>query len=501
MSGASARLAATAAHLSAPAETAWTPPQPAVRLTSPPGAFPVAADAAALAAQCARDGVRIVRMCFLASSASLLTYLVPADVFFARHAVKGRNLVPALNSFGLGEDEPAPGIIDAGLVDLEQELDFFPDWTTFRYLPHAPGQAIVMGNTILRTPGPETVLWNYDPRNVLRLLTEKLRDKWGLEMICGTESEFYLYDDTDPATNGPIPFDRTLYGAAWALYGRAGRIFEELILAVKAAGIGVYDAHSEIGPGQFEIATDPSEANRCAYELLLTREVIRGTARNLGVNATFAPKPLREEIGTGCHVHLSLRSLSTGRNVFPSSSSPHGLSEIGASFVAGILSHARALCAVSLPSVPSYVRAKPGMLAGGWTCWGLENRDACLRLATNREGARDVEWRFSDCTGNPFAVLAGLLAAGIDGLEKGMKLPPPVKSLDFRVGAEELAKQGVYPVPGSLEEATDIFEKDAVLAEALGPLAKGIVFLRRHEAKRWGAMTPADMDREIMKLF
>lgn len=98
-------------------------------------------------------------------------------------------------------------------------------------------------------------------------------------MICGTESEFYLYKSTDPATGRPHRLDETLYASSHSLHGPVGHVFDEMVLANEACGIGIYDTHSEIGPGQFEIATDPSEANQCAFELMLTREIIHGGAK------------------------------------------------------------------------------------------------------------------------------------------------------------------------------------------------------------------------------
>lgn len=204
----------------------------------------------------------------------LLTYIVPTEVFFNRHAVKGRGLIPPLNTNGLGSNDPTVRVIRAGIVDAQSEVDFHPDFSTFRYMPWAPGHAIVMGNTFKRQHPP--VPWDFDSKVVLRQLTDKLRDQYGLKMICGTESEFYLYEKLDEKGH-PIRMDTTLYGASQSLFGKAGKAFDEMILSCQEMGIGVYDAHSEIGPGQFEIATDPSEANKAAFDLMLTREIVYGS--------------------------------------------------------------------------------------------------------------------------------------------------------------------------------------------------------------------------------
>lgn len=223
-------------------------------------------------------------------------------------------------------------------------------------------------------------------------------------------------------------------------------------------------------------------------------------ARKHGLNVTFAPKPFPDKVGTGCHIHLSLASLTDGRNIFPSLESPHGINPLAASFMAGILEHARALCAICLPTVGSYARAQPGMLASAWTAWGNENREACLRVATGRGAPTNVEWRFNDATSHPYAVLAGLLAAGLDGMERGLQLPPPTGTFELSsLSPEELAKRGVFRAPANLEEAVSFLENDKPLMAKLGKFGELIVMMRKAEAKMWGAMTPEQLGAEMVR--
>lgn len=211
------------------------PAQPTPKITSEPGVYPVTIDIADLQAQCVRDGIKLIRQCFLNNSGGILrekgcrfgqadaptlsgtlaTYLVPTHVFFRRHAVKGRGLVPVLQSLPIGQDDPVWETFSNGIIDLTKEVDFKPDWTTFRYLPHAPGHAFCLGITysrglclnpagyvyrqLIRGPFRDSApietndFWELDPRNVLRRLTNQLKEKYGLKMICGTESEFVGY--------------------------------------------------------------------------------------------------------------------------------------------------------------------------------------------------------------------------------------------------------------------------------------------------------------------
>lgn len=199
-----------------------------------------------------------------------MTYLVPSSVFFSRHATKGRSLVPALNTLILGSNDPAADALTSGLVSVTTELDWIPDWTTFKYLPYAPGHAWVMGTTIDRdTDAP----WEFDARNVLRRLLGDLRTTHNLDLVTGSESEFYVYSETTP-TGHPVPLDNTVYASPLSLLGTPGRAFDEMIMACQNMGAIVYDSHAEIGGGQYEIATEHDRGERGATALVLTREVV-----------------------------------------------------------------------------------------------------------------------------------------------------------------------------------------------------------------------------------
>jgi glutamine synthetase len=168
----------------------------------------------------------------------------------------------------------------------------------------------------------------------------------------------------------------------------------------------------------------------------------------------------------------------------------------------GIISHSRAICAISLPTVGSYLRAVPGQFASAYTAWGFENREACLRVATGAGAPNNVEFRFSDSCGNPYSVMAALLAAGLDGMERGLKLQDPSHSFDFMtMSKEELEAKGIFMSPKTLDEAADCLEKDTVLMEKLGPLGRGLLLFRRHEAKRWGSWEVEKLQAEMIKTW
>lgn len=170
--------------------------------------------------------------------------------------------------------------------------------------------------------------------------------------------------------------------------------------------------------------------------------------------------------------------------------------------MAGVIEHARALCALSLPTAGSYLRAQPGQFASAYTAWGPENREACLRVATGVDAPNNVEFRFSDSCGNPYTVMAALLAAGMDGMDRKLELPPPTSSIDLMtMSKEDLEKRGVFRSPLSLDEACDHLEKDERLMAALGKLGRGLLLMRRHEAKRWGAFSADQLGAEMIKTW
>ena len=217
------------------------------------------------------------------------------------------------------------------------------------------------------------------------------------------------------------------------------------------------------------------------------RETIRGVATQRELVASLAPKPWPENAGNGGHVHFSL--WEGERNVFYA---PDGLSELALRFVAGVLEHLHGLCGLTAPSFNSYQRIAPGTWSGAYGCWGYDNREAPVRVASPFRGAEEastnVELKAADATCNPYLALGGLIAAGLDGIERGLAPPEPVDVDPATLDDREA--RGIAPLPASQAEALDALAADEVLMAALGAvLADSYLAVRRSE---WTAYSAGD---------
>src|SRR6185312_9230889 len=267
---------------------------------------------------------------------------------------------------------------------------------------------------------------------------------------------------------------------------------DALVAALEAQDIPLEQYYAELGHGQQEISTVHRPAVRAADEQLLVRETIRGVAARHGLVATLAPKPWPEGAGNGCHIHFSLWDTGEGRNRFHDPDAPDRFSAEGRAFLAGVLAHLPGLCGLTAPSFNSYHRIVPQYWAGAYTCWGHDNREAPLRMpslfAGMEEASTNLELKAADATCNPYLAIGGLIAAGLDGIERGLEPPDPVEVDPATLSDDERAALGVRRLPASQEEALDALEGDAVLAAALGPvLAGSYLAVRRSEGETYAA--------------
>jgi glutamine synthetase len=254
--------------------------------------------------------------------------------------------------------------------------------------------------------------------------------------------------------------------------------------ALEAQGTSPEQLHPEYAPGQFELSTAASAPLAAADRLLLVRYTVRQAARRHGFEASFAPAALDVETGNGCHLHLSL--WRAGENLMTGGAGPAGMHPEGAAFVAGILEHLPALMALIAPSVPSYRRLQPGHWAGAFTCWGVENREAALRFipgtVSTRSRSANVELKVVDGAANPYFAVAGVLAAGLDGVERGLAPPPALQDDPAKLAPEQAERLRVRRLPADLGEAADALAGSDALCTALGDtLHRTIVATRRLE--------------------
>jgi glutamine synthetase len=235
---------------------------------------------------------------------------------------------------------------------------------------------------------------------------------------------------------------------------------------------------------------------------VMVLEAIRGVAHGLGLETTMAPKPYLEGAGNGHHLHVSLYE-GDSPVLFDATG---GLSAAGAGFVAGLLEHLPAVMAFTAPSPNSYQRLAPGMWSSDYVAYGLDNREAAVRLASpvaGRESATaNVELKPADVTSNPYLALAAVLAAGMDGVDRGLDPGEPTMVDPAMLGDEERASRGIRPLPASLDEALDALEEDETLKEALGePLVRTHVAVARAQAAIARELPPEEVAATAAMLY
>ena len=388
---------------------------------------------------------------------------------------EGVGLTRAQHAVNLFEDLiPIEGMEPVG------EVRIVPDMDTFGVLPWVERTASFYCD-ITEQDGSD---WGGCTRSVLKRAIAKLEAQ-GLTMYSAFESEFYL---ATMGENGPIPWQN---GPVYSSSGmdRASSAMHDMVDNLEAQGIIVEQAINEYGPGQEEIAIKYSDALNSADNHLKFRDTIRGTAEvQHGLLASLAPKPFADGIGSGAHVHFSIWNKEKV-NLFYNENEPTKISEFGESFVAGILDHLPALIALTCPSTLSYQRLKPHSWAGNTISWGYDNRECAVRVASPFKGREmqsiNLELKASDGSSNPYLSLAGIILAGMDGVERGLRAPRPAHRDPNLLSEDERRECNIRPLPSSQLEALENLERDAVLRDGLGELMlRAILATRRAEAAK-----------------
>jgi glutamine synthetase len=365
------------------------------------------------------------------------------------------------------------------------EIRLVPDPSTFRVLPYAPRLGAMLVDHILLDGSAAPVC----QRSFLKRMEERLFDR-GARLEVAFENEFSLATVVDGQF---VPIDTGLCFSTISA-GAAQDYVDELAAALDEQGIGLEQYYSELGHGQHEISTPHAPALRAADEQVLVRETLRGVAARHGLVASLAPKPWPENAGNGGHIHFSLWEADGSRNRFHDGAAADGLSAEARSFIAGVLDHLPGLCGLTAPSFNSYRRIVPQYWAGAFVCWGHDNREAPVRVPSvfwgQEEASTNVELKAADASSNPWLAVGGLIAAGLDGLERGLEPPEPVSVDPATLSEEERGSRGIVPLPAKQAEALDALAVDRVLLDALGPvLADSYLAVRRSE---WAVYSEGD---------
>jgi glutamine synthetase len=395
------------------------------------------------------------------------------EFFFAQFVdMYGRpsaKLVPARNlddlvSDGAGFAGFAAGEI--GQVPSDPDIAAIPDIRSFTPLPWE--RRVARFACDIHVDGEE---WPYDPRTILRRQLEKARQK-GFELMMGLELEYFLVRKREDGTiELADPLD-TLEKPCYDLVGLTRNLdfLTTVSTYMNELGWGNYANDHEDANGQFEQNFTYTDALASCDRAIFFRYMVHTLAEKRGILATFMPKPFTNLTGNGCHFHTSLWEGDT--NLFLEENDPRGLglSETAYHFIAGLKEHARAYSAVTAPTVNSYKRLKVGTTTSGatwspvWISYGYNNRTQMLRIP----GPGRVEDRTIDGAANPYLAATVILAAGLDGIERGLDPGEPNSDNLYAVPYDELRKRGLETLPPNLLDAVEELEQDDVIREALG---------------------------------
>jgi glutamine synthetase len=320
----------------------------------------------------------------------------------------------------------------------------------------------------------------------------------GLRVEAAFEYEFYLARQVDDGRF--FPADDSLCFSSDGM-DRQSAVIGAIVDALDQQGLEPRQYYPELGPAQQELSIQHAPLLQAADRQIAVRETVRAVALQHGLVASFAPKPFADQAGSGCHVHLSL--WNGDHNVMYDPAGTLGLSQLARSFAAGVLTHLPALLALTCPSVNSYSRLSPNSWSSAYTCWGPDNREASVRVASpfrgRVEASTNLEIKAVDGSANPYLALGGIVAAGLDGIQRGLDPGEPLTSNPHDMDEAEREQRGIRRYPSNLGEALAELEQDQVLLDALGAeRAHEFMAVRRAE---WSDLGRAPINQQIAAHF
>jgi glutamine synthetase len=345
----------------------------------------------------------------------------------------------------------------------ESDMMALPDPETFQLLPWRPKEHHAVARMFCDVMRPEGIPFEGDPRYVLKRNLQRAADL-GYTFYVGPELEYFYFKDkygTEPLDEGGY-FDMVPLDVATDLR-------RETVLTLEAMGIGVEYSHHEVAASQHEIDMRYTDALTMADSVMTYRLVVKQIAIANGVHASFMPKPVFGINGSGMHTHQSL--FKDGHNAFFDAGGQYSLSSVARSYIAGLLKHAPEFTSVTNQWINSYKRLVPGYEAPVYLSWARRNRADLIRVPgykPGKENATRIELRSPDPACNPYLAFSVMLAAGLEGIEKGYECPEPVEENVYIMSAEERQKRGIETLPASLYDAVQLTAGSDVVRKALG---------------------------------
>src|SRR3954449_70955 len=379
----------------------------------------------------------------------------------------------------------------------ESDMIAMPDAHTFKVLPWRPEESAV-GRVFCDIVTPDRHPYEGDPRHVLRRALQRA-DEMGFDVFnVGPELEFFLFENdqgTEVLDRGGY-FDLTTLDAG-------SDVRRDIVLALDRLGIHVEYTHHEVGPSQHEIDMRYADALKMADDCMTYRITVKEYAMKYGWHATFMPKPLFGENGSGMHTHQSL--FKAGRNAFFDENDTYFLSDTGKAFIAGQLRHAREISSIFAQWVNSYKRLVPGYEAPVYLAWSRRNRSALVRVPLyhpGKEQATRMELRCPDPACNPYLTFAALLMAGLEGIENGYELPEPMEKNLYHLSPDERKRLGIEQLPETLGEAIELTADSELVLRTLGEhMFNRYVEIKRQEWEDYRVqVTQWELDRYLSVL-
>jgi glutamine synthetase len=351
----------------------------------------------------------------------------------------------------------------------ESDMVALPDTDTFQLLPWRPREHRAVARMFCDVLRPGGQPFEGDPRFVLKRNLKRAADL-GYTYYVGPELEYFYFaqNEDDPTSPTTKVLDK---GGYFDLTPRDAAVDmrKDTVLMLEEMGIGVEYSHHEVAPSQHEIDMRYTDALTMADNVMTYRLIVKEVALKHGVYATFMPKPVFGINGSGMHVHQSL--FKGERNAFFDKADEYHLSKIAKCYIAGLLKYAPEITAVCNQWVNSYKRLVPGYEAPVYLSWARRNRSDLIRVPEYRPGrekATRIEFRSPDPACNPYLTFSVMLAAGLEGIEKGLEPPPPVEENVYEMSEQERKERNIETLPGNLEDAINLAESSEVVRKALG---------------------------------
>jgi glutamine synthetase len=343
----------------------------------------------------------------------------------------------------------------------ESDMYLYPDLNTWLILPSNLENGNI-ARLICDVYKPDGTAFDGDPRGILKKVLKRAADK-GYKAYVGPEPEFFLFKKTDDGSL--VPNDKGGYFDLSPI-DSGENCRRDIVLTLEEMGFEMEAAHHEVAIGQHEVDFKYEDALKTADNIQTFKLVVKNVAEKHGLIASFMPKPIFGENGSGMHCNMSL--FKNGQNAFVDESDTEGLSKLAYQFIAGVLHHARSNSAITNPLINSYKRLVPGYEAPVYVAWSTSNRTCMIRIPASRGLGTRVEARNVDPTANPYLALAILFSSGLDGIEKDMDAPKQQKENLYHLDEEGIKERCITTLPADLIEAVEEFIQSDLVKEVLG---------------------------------